>query len=133
MTAKAWSSKIPEITRRMEGDATRSGLKAAGEVLLAALRERLESGFTTGDFSTGRLAREAVKRTRPSPRRVIVTTSNPVLIAWTLGHHNIFTQAYERVDHFTAALEAEADAIAGAFAARYKEKLLELVRRAAKR
>ncbi len=125
-----WRSKIPEVTKRMEGDATRSALKAAGIILEARILRLLADGFTSGAFTTGTLGNTGVKRGRPGPRRIRIGTLNPVVILWTVGHHNTFTQQFERVDYFTEALRRDAGQIAKAFGARYKEKLVELIHKA---
>ena len=121
----AWSTVIPAITDRMEGDSTRSGLKAAGELVLKRIQVRLEAGYTTGLWVTGKVA-QTVRRHRPGPKAVMITCPNPVAAAWELGHFNVFTRRLERVEHFRLATEENPGEVALVFAARYIEKLKEV-------
>jgi hypothetical protein len=126
----AWESKIPAVTQRMEGDATRSGLKAAGELVKARIIKRLEEGYTTGFWVTGRVAK-SVKRNRPGAKAVKITCPNPVAVEWELGHYNIFTRRQERVEVFRPATEEHPEDVAREFARRYIEKLEEILKKAA--
>jgi len=128
MAQPGWTSNIDKVVRRMEGDAVRSGLKAAGERLREIIQRELDWGYTTGDFSTGRVAASVI-RGRPGPRKIWVGTPNPIAVAWELGHENIFTGRYERVEVFRKALEGNAYLLAQIFAHRYHEKLAEVAHR----
>ena len=120
-----WHSNIEKVVRRMEGDAVRSGLKAAGVRLHMIIQRELDWGYTTGDFSTGRVAGTLI-RGRPGTRRIWVGTPNPIAVAWECGHENVFTGRYERVEVFRKALEGNAHQLAQIFAYRYYEKLSEV-------
>ena len=120
-----WHSNIDKVVRRMEGDAIRSGLKAAAVVLHTIIQREIDWGYTSGDFSTGLVA-QSVIRGRPGTRKIWVGTPNPVAMAWELGHHNIFTGRYERVEIFRKSLEGNAHKLARIFADRYYEKLAEV-------
>lgn len=123
-----WQSNIEKVVRRMEGDAMRSGLKAAGVRLHMIIQRELEWGYTTGDFSKGRVAATLI-RGRPGRRKIWVGTPNPIAALWELGHFNTFTQRYERVEVFRKALEGNAHQLAQIFAHRYYEKLSEVAHR----
>ncbi len=120
-----WYSNIDKVVRRMEGDAVRSGLKAAGVLLHTIIKNRLDEGYTTGAFVTGLVATTVI-RGRPGPRTIWVGTPNKVAMLWELGHFNRFTQQYERVEVFRVSLEQNVYILARAFADRYMEKLNEL-------
>jgi hypothetical protein len=120
-----WSSNIDKVVKRMEGDAIRSGLKAAGVRLHMIIQRELDWGYTSGDFSTGRIAGTLI-RGRPGTRRIWVGTPNPIAALWELGHFNRFSQRYERVEVFRKALEGNAHQLAQIFAYRYYEKLSEV-------
>lgn len=128
----AWKTVIPAITDRMEGDATRSGLKAAAIIVLDKIVARLEEGYTTGFWVTGKVA-QTVRRHRPGPKAVKITCPNPVAVAWELGHFNVFTRQFERVEVFRPATEESAAEVAVEFARRYVEKLKEVQLRAGRK
>ena len=120
-----WHSNIDKVVRRMEGDAIRSGLKAAGVMLHTIIQREIDWGYTSGDFSTGLVA-QSIIRGRPGTRKIWVGTPNPIAAVWELGHFNIFTQRYERVEIFRKSLEGNAHKLARIFADRYLEKLAEV-------
>ena len=120
-----WYSNIDKVVRRMEGDATRSGLKASGVMLQTIIKNRLDEGFTTGAFVTGLVAMTVI-RGRPGTRKIWVGTPNKVAMLWEMGHVNRFSQRYERVEVFRTSLEQNAYPLAKAFADRYLEKLNEV-------
>ena len=125
MAQPGWQSDIPKIVRRMDGDAIRSGLKAAGVMLHTIIKNRLDEGFTTGAFVTGLIATNVI-RGRPGTRKIWVGTPNKIAMLWELGHVNRYTQRYERVEVFRTSLEQNAYPLAKAFADRYMEKLNEV-------
>jgi len=122
---KLWVSQIDKVVRRMDGDAVRSGLKAAGVMLQDIIKADIKEGYTTGAFSKGIVAAQIV-RSRPTTRKIFVSTMNPVASVWELGHFNLFTQQYERVEVFRTSLEQNTHKIAKAFSDRYVEKLAEV-------
>lgn len=121
----AWQSNLEKVVRRMEGDAIRSGLKAAGVMLHTIIQNKLDWGYTTGAFSIGRVGGTLI-RSRPGRRKIWVGTPNPIAMLWELGHYNYFTNKYERVEIFRTSLEQNAYPLAKAFADRYYEKLAEV-------
>jgi hypothetical protein len=120
-----WQSSIPLIIKRMEGDATKSGLKAAAEFLKGKIVAFLEGGYTSGAWVTGRIA-QSVQRSRPGRDRITVFTMNPIAAEWELGHFNLFLQQYIRVEVFRPLTEQHAHEVAQIFGERYLEKLTEI-------
>ena len=120
-----WYSHTDEIVRRMDGDAVRSGLKAAAIRLRMIIQRQLDWGYTSGDFSTGRVAATVI-RSKPGRGKIWVGTPNPIAVAWECGHHNVFTGRYEREEIFRKSLEGNAHQLAQIFAHRYYEKLSEV-------
>jgi len=121
----SWRSNIEKVVRRMEGDAVRSGLKAAGVALHTIIQREIDWGYTTGDFSKGIVGRSII-RGRPGVRKIWVGTPNPIAVLWECGHFNRFSQRYERVEIFRKSLEGNAHKLARIFADRYMEKLSEV-------
>lgn len=81
-----------------------SGLIAAAEVYEGAVKERLQHGFTSGDFVTGNLA-NSVSRSTPEQSlegyEIAVgstQTEPPYGLYWELGHQNLYTGKHERVE-----------------------------------
>lgn len=105
----AYRSNLPDVRRRLRA-ARWAALIAAAEVLLEKLKSRHRGGYTSGDFVTGNVLNSLV---RSDPENVngdlqirVTTTQTdpPYPVFWTLGHVNLFTRKYERVDHWTPAL-----------------------------
>jgi hypothetical protein len=82
-------------------EAVGAGLVAAAEVVREHVSDRLAEGYTSGDFVTGASA-EAVAVSGPDPEDdgLVVRIGTPILynLFWELGHRNIFTRRYERVE-----------------------------------
>jgi hypothetical protein len=81
-----------------------SGAIATAETYMAPVKERLQRGFTSGDFVTGNLA-NSVARGDPQATgegvEIVVgsTQVNPdYATPWELGHHNLYTGKHERVE-----------------------------------
>jgi hypothetical protein len=81
--------------------AVAAGLLAAAEVVRERVSERLREGYTSGAFVTGRSA-DAVAVAGPDPEGdgLAVRIGTDVLydLFWELGHENLFTRKYERVE-----------------------------------
>ena len=85
-----------------------AGLVAAGVLYQNRMKVALRRGYTSGDFITGRSV-NAVARTNPSDapgggRGVRVGTSLMFNLYWELGHINLFTRRYERVEKWRPTL-----------------------------
>lgn len=84
--------------------AMKSGLIAAAETYVAPVKERLQKGYTSGAFTTGNMA-NSVARGEPevtSDGASIAVGSTqvepPYGLYWEVGHHNVFTRKFERVE-----------------------------------
>ena len=77
------------------------GLVAQAHVYMNAVKRALRGGYTSGDFVTGNVL-NSVTRTDPrwesSARAIRVGTNVMYALFWEIGHHNIFTRRYERVE-----------------------------------
>lgn len=109
--------------------AVRGGLIAAAELCVTDVKVALEHGYTSGAFVTGANV-NAVARGEPEVMpfgvSIAVGSRNDVYaLPWELGHHNLFTGKYERVEKwvptmvenrekYVAAVAAEIKAIDGA-------------------
>ena len=100
-----YKSHIPEFKQRLNAAIERS-MKDSAEAFRLAIQAKIADGFTSGQFTTGRLAAgeplvSNVSVNEKGNYEVSVGTNDLVLIAWTLGHYNVFTKRFERVDTFT--------------------------------
>jgi hypothetical protein len=97
-----------EIAERIP-DAIDAGLQAAAYVYRDEVMRALAGGYTTGDFVTGR-AMNSVAISEPydvdDDRAISVGTDLDYPMFWELGHHNIFTRRFERVEIWAPALDA---------------------------
>lgn len=105
------------------------GLIAAGNVYRTAMQDRLIEGYTSGAFVSGMQGvAGSVAVSEPqgdatgrfvavgtSQRDATGTVSYP--LAWELGHQNLFTRRYERVETWRPVLDAEAATIIAKFRA----------------
>jgi hypothetical protein len=91
---------------RAEEAAIKAALVAGSEVMLRRLRRDLQQGFKGGRFVTGRAANSM---TRSEPERdgdgwmIRVGTNVEYVLAWSVGHLNLYTRKFERRDYFTPA------------------------------
>lgn len=83
------------------------GLVAAAALYHGTIRAKLQRGYTTGAYVTGATA-ASVQMTPPASDgdRWTVRVGTPSLVAlyWELGHHNVFTKRYERVEYWRETL-----------------------------
>ena len=84
--------------------AKKAGLIAAAETYMAPVKERLQRGYTSGNFTTGNMA-NSVARGEPEVSvdgveiAVGSTQEDPAYgLFWEVGHHNLFTGKTERVE-----------------------------------
>ena len=103
--------------------ACQAGLVAAAELYSGAIKDKLQHGYTSGDFVTGNAA-ASVNTTPPFEDdggwAIKVGTNEMYLLFWETGHINLFTRKYERVEHWRAAMEEQGEAMRSAFAAAYQ-------------
>lgn len=106
--------------------AMRMGLIAAAEVCVTDVKTALEHGYTSGDFVTGNNV-NAVARGEPEPGpfgMTIAVGSRQVdpdyPVMWELGHHNLFTGKYERVEKWVPTMIANREKYVAVAAAEIK-------------
>lgn len=110
-----WKSDLPEFRRRHER-ASRAALIAAAIVYENAMKLALTGGYKRGTFVTGRV-RSSVAHGEPypiGPAQWAIRVGTNVLYAlfWELGHMNLFTKRYERVEKWRPTLVEQRVAIA---------------------
>ena len=117
-----WKSRLPEF-KRADAIAQKTALEESAEVYETAMKVRLERGITTGAFTTGDLA-DSVTHSVPHRERDgwVTRVGSPVGIAraWELGHHNIFTGRFERVEIWRPVLVEQRNRIAKQFSVTYR-------------
>jgi hypothetical protein len=114
----SYTSNFASVRAQME-QARDAGLIAAAQVVINDEKRRLAGGFTSGLFVTGNIL-NSVTRTEPADEngvRVIRVGTNVVYAApWELGHVNLFSRKFERVETWVPALFSTAQQQALAFA-----------------
>jgi hypothetical protein len=99
-------------------------LIAAGQVYRNAMTQELQGGYTSGDFYSGMQGiAGSVAVSEPQydgvSAFVVVGTNHLYGKYWELGHQNLFTRKYERVEKWRPTLNREAPAIIERFRAVY--------------
>lgn len=112
-----WHSRRPEFERRLQA-AQIAGVVAMQQVVVNAVKRALRGGYTTGDFVTG-LSLNSVSRDTPREvnGEIVGRVGTPLAYNayWELGHYNVFTRRYERVEKWRPAMEESRDAARAAF------------------
>ena len=102
--------------------AVQAGLVAAAEIYAGAVKEKLIHGYTSGDFVTGAAA-ASVNVSEPFQDAegwgIRVGSNLEYTLFWEMGHFNLFTGKYERVEHWRETLEEQQDAMRAAFTVAY--------------
>jgi hypothetical protein len=118
-------SNSPEFERfkAVHPKAVQAGLVAAAEVYAGEVKQFLQRGYTTGDFVTGAAA-ASVNVSAPfldesGAWAIRVGSSLEYTLYWELGHFNLYTKKFERVEHWRFALDESQSAMQAAFAAAY--------------
>jgi len=109
--------------------ARQAGLLAAATPATEAIKKRLAKGYTTGDFvrgAEGIVGRVAVVGpVQEDGRQVVIITAvpkegaAPYELYWELGHQNLFTGQYERVEVWRPALFETREEAAARYAEAY--------------
>lgn len=96
-----------------------AALIAAATVLVNAVKRGLTGGYTSGDFVTGNV-RSSVTRSEPvitpAEGSIQVGTNVDYAVFWEVGHINLFTRKYERVEVWYPALRDNTEAMRAAYA-----------------
>jgi hypothetical protein len=118
-----WTSNLDEFRRRHE-QATKAALIASALLYENAMKVALTGGYTSGAFVTGRV-RNSVTHGEPFllggiTWAIRVGTNVLYALFWEIGHMNLFTRRFERVEKWRPTLEAQRAAMAARFAAVYQ-------------
>lgn len=100
------------------GVALTLGLGAAAEAYRAPLAAKLEQGYTTGDYTTGKGAKSlriARPTQGPDGPEVTVFTNDFKQRIWEYGAFNAFTRRYERREFWRETLNEQGPAMSAAF------------------
>lgn len=116
-----------EALRRIDRGA-REGLLAQAQVVYNEWKRQMaahKGGFTTGAFTTGKAVASITIGTIESLGRfgeysVQVGTNVLYHLFWELGHMNVFTRKYERVETLKPAIDNTRDEQQAAFARRFR-------------
>lgn len=95
--------------------ALHAGLTAAGYVYANTVKRALAGGYTSGDFVTGRVM-NSVTVSEPEGNEVDVGTDVDYALFWEMGHHNLFTRKFERVEIWRPAIDAMGEEMSDVFA-----------------
>jgi hypothetical protein len=102
----AFRSNLPALIRAMD-DAAPKGLHAAAYVVQNKVKENLRGGYTSGDFVTGHSMNSVtIGQVYRAETGWTIKVGTPLLypLFWELGHNNIFTRKFERVEKWRPAL-----------------------------
>ena len=119
----------PEFARFREAwdDGVPRGLVAAALLYQGALRPKLQRGYTSGDFTQG-IQAAAVQvgvpeRGPDGDWGITVGTNEMISLYWEMGHQNLFTRKYERVEYWRETMDEQGDAMAAAFGGELRVRL----------
>lgn len=111
-----WTSRVPEVTATLER-AWQRGVTAGAWHYAETVRKDLRGGYTTGAFTKGHVANAvtvwpAEKIAGDWVAFAGVPTADAAgslmyALFWEVGHHNLFTRQFERVEVWIPTLVAE--------------------------
>lgn len=95
-----WTSRIPAVQAAMD-QALMDGLTAAAQHYANEVKQDLRGGYTSGAFVSGNVINSVA--VDPGQRRgdvleARVGTDVMYALFWEVGHQNLFTRRYERVE-----------------------------------
>jgi hypothetical protein len=102
----AFRSNLPAFIRAMD-DAAPKGLLAGAYVVANQVKRNLRGGYTSGDFVTGASVNHVtIGQVFQEGTGWVIKVGTDLLynLFWELGHHNIFTRKFERVEKWRPAL-----------------------------
>jgi hypothetical protein len=121
-----WKSRVPEFLRD-DTRARRVALRAAANPLRSAVMRGLRGGYTSGAFVTGRVMNSVtispVFELEENVLAIKVGTNVMYALYWELGHFNLFTGKYERVEVWRPALFDSRQEVREAFVRRYTKEM----------
>lgn len=102
------------------------GLVAAAYVLVNSVKRALKGGYTSGAFVTGNVINSV---TRSAPMRggmgwsISVGTDLDYALFWEIGHHNLFTRRFERVEKWRPAFMDSREDLRAAYARTWEKAM----------
>jgi hypothetical protein len=125
-----WKSNHQRFLRA-HVNAVDDGLIAASQVIVNEVKRMLRGGFKGGAFTTGQLLNSVTRSApfnyrggnRTGVRSVRVGTPLLYGLGWELGHHNVYTRAFEREERWRPAMAQAREAAAKAFAIAYMNRM----------
>lgn len=123
MTVRDNSEKMLTGIRAAEKD----GLIAKANVYRNAVVRGLRGGYTSGNFVTG--LNTASVSISPyvagsgDSKYIMVGTNVLYALFWEIGHHNIFTRRFERVEVWRPAIEESADRMIQAYMSAFQRTM----------
>jgi hypothetical protein len=116
-----YKSNLPTIEARFR-QARGASLIAAVQIPMNKTAEDLAKGFTSGNFTQG-VSKAAVNRSEPfdtaEGMAILYGTDLLYNLWWTVGHHNLFTRRFERVDKWTPHFYGSRDEMMAAYQRTY--------------
>lgn len=108
-----WTSRVPEMQRALD-TAIKDGLTAGAYHYANEVKKELRGGYTSGAFVTG--ASVSSVTVLPAERvadgwEAKVGTDLLYNLFWEIGHQNLFTRRFERVEVWRPVLVREAQRI----------------------
>jgi len=101
-----YKSNLPQVRSQLR-QATDAGLLAAAAVVENRVKEGLRGGYTSGRWVTGNVM-ASVNHSEPDigPNGAFILVGTDVMYAlfWEVGHQNLFTRKFERVEVWMPAL-----------------------------
>lgn len=126
MASAKWTSHAREFIRD-DARAKRLALRAGANVLRNAVMRGLRGGYTSGAFVTGRVMNSVtispVLELGGGVMGIKVGTNVMYALYWELGHWNLFTGKYERVEVWRPALFSSRKEVREAFVNRYTREM----------
>lgn len=104
----------------------KNGLIAAAQVLINAVKRAMAGGYTSGAFVQGNVINSVTKsevQEDGEEMSIQVGSNVDYAVYWELGHHNIFTRRYERVEIWVPEAARNAEEMSAAFARQVKRAL----------
>jgi len=120
-----WTSRIPQMQAALDR-AIQDGLNAGAQHYANEEKRELAGGYTSGDFVTGNVLNSVT--VVPAQRvgaawEARVGTNVMYALFWEIGHLNLFTRRFERVETWRPVLVREAGRIRDIALARAEARL----------
>lgn len=129
MASAKWSSPVGGVAAvmRMHRAAQQAGIRASAYIVYNAVKLGLRGGYTSGAFAVGNVINSVTISAVFEEAGIFgvrIGSNVPYALYWELGHHNIFTRRYERVEVWRPALVDNREESRAAFNRAYKRSML---------